>query len=106
LAVFGTLFARFVFSRKRNDLGAFLASSFYLACMLVGAVFALYPVILPAVDPHYNLTIENSVTSSYALAVGLVWWSIGITLVLAYFVFIYHMFRGKVKLNDSGGHGY
>jgi cytochrome d ubiquinol oxidase subunit II len=106
LAVFGSIFAMFMLSRKGNDLGAFLASSFYLAFMLVGAVFALYPVILPAVDPRYNLTIENSVTSSYALAVGLVWWSIGITLALAYFVFIYRMFRGKVKLNDSGGHGY
>ncbi len=106
LAVFGSIFAMFVFGRKGNDLGAFLASSLYLAFMLVGAVFALYPVILPAVDPRYNLTIQNSVTSSYALGVGLVWWSVGIVLALAYFVFIYRMFRGKVKLGDSGEHGY
>jgi cytochrome d ubiquinol oxidase subunit II len=106
LAVFGSIFAMFIFSRKGNDLGAFLASSLYLAFMLVGAVFALYPVILPAVDPRYNLTIQNSVTSSYALAVGLCWWSVGIVLALAYFVFIYRMFRGKVKLSDSSEHGY
>jgi cytochrome d ubiquinol oxidase subunit II len=106
LAVFSSLFAMLVFSRKGNDLGAFLASSLYLAFMLVGAVFALYPVILPAVDPRYNLTIQNSVTSSYALGVGLAWWSIGIVLALAYFVFIYRMFRGKVKLDGSGEHGY
>ena len=74
LAVFGSIFAMFIFSRKGNDLGAFLASSLYLAFMLVGAVFALYPVILPAVDPRYNLTIQNSVTASYALAIGLRWW--------------------------------
>jgi len=106
LAVFGSIFAMFIFGRKGNDLGAFLASSLYLAFMLVGAVFALYPVILPAVDPRYNLTIQNSVTSSYALAVGLCWWSVGIVLAIAYFVFIYRMFRGKVKLSDSGEHGY
>ena len=106
LAVFGSILAMFIFSRKGNDLAAFLASSLYLAFMLVGAVFALYPVILPAVDPRYNLTIQNSVTSSYALAVGLGWWSVGIVLALAYFVFIYRMFRGKVKLDEGGEHGY
>jgi cytochrome bd-type quinol oxidase subunit 2 len=31
---------------------------------------------------------------------------VGIVLALGYFVFIYRMFRGKVKLDDSGEHGY
>jgi len=106
LAVFGSIVAMFIFSRKGNDLGAFLASSLYLAFMLVGAVFALYPVILPAVDPRYNLTIQNSVTADYALGIGLRWFSLGIVLALAYFVFIYRMFRGKVKLDERGEHGY
>ena len=95
-----------VFSRKGNDFAAFLASSLYLAFMLVGAVFALYPVILPAVDARYNLTIQNSVTASYALAIGLRWWfSVGIVLALAYFFYVYRSFRGKVKL-EGRGHGY
>jgi cytochrome d ubiquinol oxidase subunit II len=98
LAVFGSIFAMLWLSRKGNDWGAFLASSLYLAFMLVGAVFALYPVILPAVDPRYNLTIQNSVTSSYALVIGLRWWIVGMVLAVGYFVFIYRMFRGKVKL--------
>ena len=106
LAVFGSIFAMFIFSRKGNDLAAFLASSLYLAFMLVGAVFALYPVILPAVDARYNLTIQNSVTASYALAIGLRWWSVGIVLAIAYFVFIYRIFRGKVKLEGAARHGY
>jgi cytochrome d ubiquinol oxidase subunit II len=106
LAVFGSIFAMLWLSRKGNDWGAFLASSLYLAFMLVGAVFALYPVILPAVDPRYNLTIQNSVTSSYALVIGLRWWIVGMVLAVGYFVFIYRMFRGKVKLEETGGHGY
>jgi cytochrome d ubiquinol oxidase subunit II len=73
--------------------------------MLVGAVFALYPVILPAVDPRYNLTVQNSVTAGYALAIGLRWWSVGIVLAIAYFVHVYRSFRGKVKLEGSE-HGY
>ncbi len=106
VAVFACLFGMLRFNMKGRDWGAFLASSLYLAFMLVGAVFALYPVILPAIDPRYSLTIQNSVTSSYALAIGLRWWAVGIVLAIGYFVFIYRMFRGKVKLEETGGHGY
>jgi len=82
---------------------AFVASSCYIAAMLVGAAFALYPVVLPAsTDPSYSLTIYNSAAGQHGLTVGLVWWSIGIVLALIYFIFIYRMFRGKVKLEGSG----
>jgi cytochrome d ubiquinol oxidase subunit II len=94
------------YGRKNNDKGAFMASSAYIIFMLVGAAFSLYPVILPATDPSLNLTIQNSVTSQYAMKVALVWWSIGIVIALGYFVFIYRMFKGKVNLEDSTDHGY
>jgi cytochrome bd-type quinol oxidase subunit 2 len=35
-----------------------------------------------------------------------VWWTIGIVSAIGYFAFIYRMFRGKVKLDDGGEHGY
>ncbi len=73
--------------------------------MLVGAVYALYPVILPAIDPQYNLTIANSITASYALQVGLRWWIIGMVIALGYFVFLYRMFRGKVTIESNSGYG-
>jgi cytochrome bd ubiquinol oxidase subunit II len=82
---------------------AFVASSLYIAAMLVGAAFALYPVVLPAsTDPSYSLTIYNSAAGQHGLTVGLVWWSIGIVLALIYFVFIFRMFRGKVRLEEGG----
>jgi len=80
---------------------AFLASSFYIVGMLVGAVFALYPVVLPARNSHYDLTIYNSAAGSHGLIVGLVWWALGAILALAYFVFIYRRFRGKVQLEEG-----
>jgi cytochrome d ubiquinol oxidase subunit II len=84
---------------------AFLASSLYIAAMLVGAAFALYPVVLPAsTDPAYSLTIYNSAAGHHGLAVGLAWWCIGIVLALGYFVFIFRMFRGKVRLEEGGGY--
>jgi cytochrome d ubiquinol oxidase subunit II len=68
-------------------------------------VYSLYPVILPAIDPQYSLTIKNSITESYALQVGLRWWIIGIVIALGYFVFLYRMFRGKIVLENNGGYG-
>jgi cytochrome d ubiquinol oxidase subunit II len=75
--------------------------------MLVGAAFALYPmVLLASTDPAYNLTIENTKTGAHGMMVGLVWWSIGIVIAVAYFIFIYRMFRGKIDLEGTGEHGY
>jgi cytochrome d ubiquinol oxidase subunit II len=107
VAVFGSIVAMFQFGRKGNDKAAFLASSVYLTMMLVGVAFSLYPVILPAsTGTQFDLTIANSVTSSYAMKVALAWWSVGIVIALGYFVYVYRMFKGKVDLGGTGEHGY
>lgn len=73
--------------------------------LLVGAAFALYPMVLPArTDPAYSLTIENTKTGGHGMAVGFVWWSIGIVFAIGYFVFIFRMFRRKVNLEEGGGY--
>lgn len=83
----------------RNDKAAFLASSTFIAAMLAGAAFALYPNVLPAsTDSAYSLTIHNTASSSYALKVGITWWVIGIALAAGYFVYLFRSFRGKVQL--------
>jgi cytochrome d ubiquinol oxidase subunit II len=88
---------------RRKEKLAFLASSLYIAAMLVGTAFALYPVVLPAsTNPAYSLTIYNSAAGHHGLTVGLVWWCIGMVLALGYFVFIFRMFRGKVRLEEGG----
>jgi cytochrome d ubiquinol oxidase subunit II len=71
--------------------------------MLVGAAFGLYPVVLPAsTDPAYGLTIYNTAAGRHGLIVGLTWWMLGIILALGYFVLLYRMFRGKVRLEGEG----
>jgi len=86
---------------KGKEKLAFVASSLYITGMLVGAAFALYPVVLPARDPQYDLTIYNTAAGIHGLSVGLVWWTLGAILAIAYFVFIYRMFRGKVQLGEG-----
>lgn len=104
--VFGSLFAMRWFHAKEHDRNAFLCGAAYLAFMLVGAVFALYPMVLPAsTDPAYSLTIYNVGSSEYGMKVGLVWWSIGIFIAIGYFVFLYRFFRGRVHV-EEGQEGY
>jgi cytochrome d ubiquinol oxidase subunit II len=101
--VFAALFLMRQWTKKGDEFRAFLASAIYITGMLVGAVFALYPVILPSSsDPALSLTIHNSAAGEHGLTVGLVWWTLGMVLALGYFYFIYTMFKGKVRLEGEG----
>jgi cytochrome d ubiquinol oxidase subunit II len=101
IVVFASLGVMLWANPKGEEKLAFVASSLYIAGMLMGAAFALYPVVLPARDRQYSLTIHNTAAGSHGLSVGLVWWSFGAVLAVAYFVFIYRMFRGKVHLGEG-----
>ena len=107
LIVINSLVYMYYAHSKRQEKGAFLASCVYIVAMLVGAVFALYPNVLPAsTGSQYNLTIYNSAAGAHGLSVGFVWWGIAMVLVVGYFIFVYRMFRGKVRLEEGSGHGY
>ena len=101
IVVFASLAVMLWATPKGKEKAAFIASSLYITGMLVGAAFALYPVVLPARDHQYDLTIENTSAGLHGLSVGLVWWTLGAVLALAYFVFVYRMFRGKVELGEG-----
>jgi cytochrome d ubiquinol oxidase subunit II len=80
-----------------------VASALYIVGMLVGAAFALYPVVLPAsTDPARNLTIYNTAAAHHGLTVGITWWILGMILASGYFVFLFRMFKGKVRLDGEG----
>jgi len=101
--VFGALAVMMHGMIKQSDRTAFVASAVYIVGMLVGAAFALYPVVLPAsTDPALNLTIYNTKAGEHGLTVGLTWWILGMTLALGYFFFLYRMFKGKVRLEGEG----
>ena len=101
IVVFSSLAVMLWATPKAKEKIAFLASSLYVASMLVGAAFALYPVVLPARDRQHDLTIYNTSAGVHGLSVGLVWWVLGAVLAVAYFVFVYRMFRGKVTLGEG-----
>lgn len=101
--VFGSLAVMMHGILKGKDKLAFVASALYIVGMLVGAAFALYPVVLPAsTDPAYSLTIYNTAAGHHGLSVGFAWWILAVLLALVYFFFLFRMFRGKVRLEGEG----
>ena len=103
LAVLASLVAMRLFVSKARFRGAFLSSAAYIAAMLGGAAFSMYPSLLPATtNPAFSLTIYNARTGAYSLRVGLIWWGLGIALAVGYFTFVYRSFAGKVRLDQEG----
>ncbi len=94
--------------KYHNTIGAdwrtFFSSALYLIGMLVGAAFGLYPNVLPATNPAYSLTVQNTKAGEYGLQIGLVWWSIGTILALGYFFYLYRAFSGKVNSDSLEEH--
>ncbi len=91
--------------KKRRERKAFFASCLYLVGMLTSVVFGVYPMVLPARNPVYSLTVESAKAGAYGLKVGFIWWIIGMILAACYFTFVYRSFAGKVEVeSDTSGH--
>src|SRR6267154_6497 len=102
LVVAVSLAAMWVFERRAKEKAAFLSSCAYILAMLAGVAAALYPSLLPSsIDPARDITTYNAATGTYALRVGLIWWGVGMCLAIGYFVFVYRMFRGKVRPEEG-----
>ncbi len=104
LAVLGSLVATLLLHRSGQAFRAFLGSCAYLACMLVGACWGLFPTLLPATTgADRSITLNAALSSPYTLHVGLLWWIFGISLAALYFSISYTMFRGKVGSHSRLG---
>jgi cytochrome bd ubiquinol oxidase subunit II len=91
-----------IFTRRNQDLKAFLGSCAYIIGMLTSAAFGVFPYVLPSnANPALGLTISNTATSPYGMKVALMWWIPGMLLVAAYSIFIYRHFAGKVVLEEE-----
>ena len=87
----------------KDDVRPFLASCVYIVGMLTSAAYGVFPYVLPSnQDPARGLTIYNAATSQNGLQIGLIWWTPAMILVIAYFVFTYRKFAGKVELEEGG----
>src|SRR6202158_3185264 len=91
--------------RRHNEKKAFFASCAYLAGMLTSVVFGVYPMVLPARNAVYSLTVSTAKAGDYGLKIGLIWWVMGMILAAGYSADVYRSFAGKVTV-DKDSHGY
>jgi cytochrome bd ubiquinol oxidase subunit II len=103
VGVIASLIAIRFWNQRAKPLKAFLASCVFLFFMLAGACWGLYPTLLPATgNAGTDITLERALSGPHALAVGLVWWTFGMSLAVAYTVFVYTRFKGKADLHIEG----
>jgi cytochrome d ubiquinol oxidase subunit II len=92
-----------IFNLRNSTKWIFAFSSLLILAMLATAMFGLYPnLLLASANLSNSLTIYNSATNTYGLRVGLMWFGVGFTLLLAYVVFIYRAYWGKVPTAQKG----
>mgnify|MGYP001213398123 FL=1 len=95
-----------VFLKSGRHMHAFLASSTAIATQIGLAAVSLFPNLVPASNnPDLSLTIYNASSSAKTLTTMLVIAGIGVPIVIAYTIFIYRVFKGKVRAGELyGGH--
>lgn len=82
---------------------SFLASSLTIASVILILALSLYPNLVPSSInlENYSLTIYNASSSQYTLKTMLIIALIGMPIVIAYTIFIYRVFKGKVLITKD-----
>lgn len=93
-----------VFRQKERHLAAFLCSAGFIYLFIFGGTAALYPNLLPALDPEHHLTIYNSSPSKEKLATTLWWWIPGIILVGVYFTILFRSLPRVISASSTDEH--
>lgn len=96
--VIGGLLAVFTGLRGRRELCAVLGSSLFIAGLMIAGAAGVFPVMLYAnVTPENSLTAHQNAAAAHGLAIALVWWPLALILSIAYCLFIYRRYAGKVR---------
>ncbi|VVM06200.1 cytochrome bd ubiquinol oxidase subunit II [Methylacidimicrobium cyclopophantes] len=84
--------------REGRELLPFVCSSFFLLSTIGATAVGLYPyLLLSSLERSQSLTIFNAAASASTLRSGLLWFGIGVALILLYTFVSYWSFRGKVE---------
>ena len=81
---------------------AFIFSSLTMSLLLILVAIELYPTLLiSTIDTANNINIYNAASSEKSLSIMLTIVAIGAPLVLAYTIFVYNTFKGKVVIDET-----
>ncbi len=83
--------------RRQRERASFLFSCVFILGLLCSAATGLYPNLLPSnAEPGHSLTVTSVSAAEYGLKTGLFWFVPAFALALAYSIFVYRQFAGKV----------
>jgi cytochrome d ubiquinol oxidase subunit II len=106
LLILAGIWGVFKYQNDGRELPAFLASTAFIVGLMAATMVGNYPFWLRStIDPSYGLTAANTASPSYGLRIALLWFALGITLAVGYFVNLFRSIRGKVG-DHTSGHGY
>ena len=84
--------------RAAAEVRALAGSCLVIAGLLGGAAASVFPVMLHStLAPANSMTAHDGAAGLAGLAIGLFWWPIAFALAVAYFVFTWRAFGGKVS---------
>jgi cytochrome d ubiquinol oxidase subunit II len=90
-----------IYLLKNKYLNAFFASGLTILTVTFTGIIGLYPNLIPSsLDPAYSLTIFNSSSSIYTLRIMTVVAFIFMPVVIAYQIWVYRVFRGKLVVGE------
>ena len=100
LAVLGLILIK-VYLVKKSYWKAWFSSALFIVMATFFGVAGLYPNMIPSsLDPSASLTIYNSSSSPLTLKVMLVVAIIFVPIVIGYQLWVYNLFKGKIKKED------
>jgi cytochrome bd ubiquinol oxidase subunit II len=91
---------------RRRELLAFVGSCLFIGSLMAAGAIGVFPVMLQStLDRGDSITAYRGAADPHGLQLALLWWPVAFVLSLAYFIFIYRNYRGKVRAgNDSQGY--
>ncbi len=85
--------------RQGKEARAFYASGVLIAGLLGTGAATIFPVMLySTLDPASTMTAYTSASTPSALFMASIWWPIAFVLNIAYFVYLFRYYTGKVQL--------
>jgi cytochrome d ubiquinol oxidase subunit II len=87
----------------KNKAGVALLTSGIIAALYITSIAVMvFPnFVVSTIDPAYSLSLYNCASSPKTLEIMLIIAGVGVPIMLAYTIFVYRVFKGKVNKNDS-----
>jgi len=102
ICVVGGMVRVFLGLRDKRASSALIGSGIFISGLMIAGAAGVFPLmLLSTLAPQYSLSAYHTAAAGHGLAVALVWWPVAFIFAVAYFLFIYRHYRGKVKLVED-----